>query len=373
MTFSPKFNVFLLALTLVFVSCKSSYENLDEGIYAEIKTTKGTMLTKLAYKKVPVLVANFVSLAEGTNTLVDSAFIGKKFYDGLIFHRVIDSFMIQGGDPLENGLGNPGYRFNDQFHPDLNHNKPGVIAMANAGPNTNGSQFYITEVPRPDLNDGYCVFGHLIEGYEVQDSISNVKTDANNKPLETISIKTINIIRKGKDAKKFDAPTIFKNHFIAEAKKEKKAKEKALALLKTTKQRFEKQKAKAKTLPSGLKYYITKKGSGPKLPPDSDVKTHYAVYFENGQLLQTSSLEIATKQNAVNPKRQKANGYKPIIASTSADAQMIPGFKEGLKQLNVGDKATLFLPYHLAYGEEGNRGIPPKSNLIFEVEVLSIE
>ncbi|HMQ43629.1 MAG TPA: peptidylprolyl isomerase, partial [Mariniflexile sp.] len=204
----------LFVVLTVFSSCKVQYPDLEDGLYAEFVTTKGTMLAKLAFDKAPITVANFVALAEGENTLVDSMYKEKKFYNGTIFHRVIDSFMIQGGDPLGTGEGNPGYRFNDEFHPDLKHDKPGILSMANSGPNTNGSQFFITEVPKPHLDNHYNVFGELVLGLDVQDSISNVKTDANNKPLEAVVVKELNIIRKGKKAKAFNTPKIFIDHFL---------------------------------------------------------------------------------------------------------------------------------------------------------------
>ncbi len=345
---------------------------MEDGLYAEFVTTKGTMLAKLAFDKAPITVANFVALAEGENTLVDSMYKEKKFYNGTIFHRVIDSFMIQGGDPLGTGEGNPGYRFNDEFHPDLKHDKPGILSMANSGPNTNGSQFFITEVPKPHLDNHYNVFGELVLGLDVQDSISNVKTDANNKPLEAVVVKELNIIRKGKKAKAFNAPKIFIDHFLKAEEIEKERIAKAEAILKANKQKFDKQLEAAVTLPSGLKYNITEKGTGAKLKEHSKVRTHYAVYFEDGKLLETSKLETAEAGNMVNLQRKAANQYQPISADIGPNARMIAGFKEGLQQLHVGDKATLFIPYHLAYGETGNRDIPPKTNLIFEVEIVEL-
>ncbi|MCL4119751.1 UNVERIFIED_CONTAM: hypothetical protein GTU68_066470 [Idotea baltica] len=263
--------------------------------------------------------------------------------------------MIQGGDPTGTGSGSPGYKFNGEFHPDLKHDKPGVLAMANSGPDTNGSQFYIMEVPKPFLDNKYNVFGQLIQGINIQDSISNVKTNSADKPIEDVVIEELNIIRQGKAAKKFDAPKVFINHFgeIERLKKEKEAK--AKAILEATIKKFKQQKEKAITLPSGLQYFVSEKGNGEKLDENSKVSTHYAVYFESGKLLETN-----------------ADGYQPIKASIGPDAGMIAGFKEGLQQLSVGDKATLFIPYHLAYGEAGNRGIPGKSNIIFEVEILEI-
>ena len=280
--------------------------------------------------------------------------------------------MIQGGDPLANGRGNPGYKFNDEFHPDLKHNKPGVLSMANPGKNSNGSQFFITEIPKPHLDNVHSVFGELVIGLDVHDSISNVKVGRGNKPLKDIVINELNIIRKGKSAKSFDAPDIFENHFAEVERLEKEKAEKAANILKATKEKFEEQRAKAIKLPSGLEYFITEKGSGNQLKETSKALTHYAVYFEDGKLLQTSKLETAEALDAVNEKQKAAGGYKPIEADCGPDARMIPGFKEGLKQLQVGDKATLFIPYHLAYGEAGGNGIPPKSNIIFEVEILEL-
>lgn len=363
--------IFLLAV-LNITSCKAHYPELGDGMYAEIITNKGTMVAKLAYEKAPITVANFVSLAEGTNTLVDSAYKGKKFYDGLIFHRVIDKFMIQGGDPLGDGSGGAGYKFDDEFHQDLKHDKPGILSMANSGPNTNGSQFFITEIPKPMLDNKYNVFGELVLGLDVQDSISNVATSSDDKPIEDVVIEELNIIRKGKSAKDFNAPEIFSNHFaeIERLEKEKEAKTKALKDANLAK--FKKQKENAITLPSGLKYSVTEKGTGKKLSQNSKILMHYSLYFEDGVLLETSKLETAEAQGVVNEARKAANQYQPIPAAIGPDARMITGFKEGLRQLSVGDKATLFIPYHLAYGESGNRAIPPKTNLIFEVDILEL-
>ncbi|NMH88586.1 peptidylprolyl isomerase [Flavivirga algicola] len=362
----------LITFSIFLASCKAQYPDLEDGLYAEFITTEGVMVAKLEHEKAPVTVANFVSLAEGTNTMVDSIYKGKKFYNGLIFHRVIDQFMIQGGDPTGTGSGSPGYKFMDEFHPDLKHDKPGILSMANSGRNTNGSQFFITEVPKPHLDNGYNIFGELVIGLEIQDSISNVKTAAGDRPIEDVIIKELNIIRKGKVAKSFDAPNIFNNHFAEAERKEKERKAKKEAILKATKEKFDEQQAKATTLSSGLQFFVTEKGTGEKLTENATVLTHYAVYFESGKLLQTSKLEIAEALDAVNEKRKAANGYQPITADIGPNASMIPGFKEGLRQLSVGDKATLFIPYHLAYGEAGTRGIPGKSNIIFEVEVLEL-
>jgi peptidyl-prolyl cis-trans isomerase A (cyclophilin A) len=370
---SKLIKILLLSFLLLVIACQKSYPDLEDGIYAEITTSKGTMLAKLYYKKAPNTVANFMSLAEGTNTLVDSIYKGKKFYNGTIFYRVIDSFLIQGGDPLGTGFGNSGYKFDDEFHPDLTHNRPGILGMANSGPNTNGSQFYITEIPNPNLDNIHSVFGELVLGFDVLDSISNVKTyEKNDKPIEDVIIKEINIIRIGIKAKAFDAPNIFINHFAELERIEKKRIETEEAIKKTTREKFNKQLEKATLLPSGLQFYISEKGNGEKLKESSKVITHYSVYFEDGRLLQTSKLDVAKALNAVEEERETNNDYQPIKADLSPKAKMVTGLKEGLQQLHVGDKATIFIPFYLAYGETGNVIIPPKSNLIFEVEVLEL-
>lgn len=369
---SNSFKISFFILLVSCLSCEAQYPNLEDGIYAEIVTNKGTMVAKLEFEKTPVTVANFISLAEGTNTMVDKAYKGKKFYNGLIFHRVMDNFMIQGGDPTATGNGNPGYKFKDEFHPDLKHDKPGILSMANSGPNTNGSQFFITEVPKPHLDNVHSVFGTLVLGLEIQDSISNVETQ-NTRPIKDVVIKEINIIRKGKAAKAFNAPKRFIDHFAEEEKRQKEAIAKAEALIKATQEKFSKQLEQAVSLTSGLKYFVTEKGTGEKLTETSKVLANYTLYFEDGKLLDTNKLETAETHNIVNEYRKAANQYQPIVCDISPNAQMISGFKEGLQQLHVGDKATLFIPYHLAYGETGNRGIPPKTDLIFEVEIIELQ
>ena len=353
-----KFIILLIASSLI--GCNNQHTNLEEGLYAEITTNKGSIIVKLEHKKTPVTVANFVSLSEGKNTLVSKEFKSKKYYDGLKFHRVLPDFMIQGGDPTGTGSGGPGYKFNDEFT-DLTHNSAGILSMANSGPATNGSQFFITHKATPWLDGKHTVFGKVIEGQEVVDSIA-----------QNDLIDKVIIIRKGKDAKKFDASYIFENSFqqriiIAKEKKAKQAiiKEKNVA-------KFEIIKKDAIILKSGLQHNITSKGNGIAVRSTNRAKVHYAVYFADGSLLETSKSEIAIANNLLNEKRMSAGQYSPLDAQVGPDGRMIEGFKEGLRLLNQGDKATLFLPYSIAYGANGIPGIPPKSDLIFEVEVVSV-
>ncbi|WP_298339098.1 peptidylprolyl isomerase [uncultured Algibacter sp.] len=365
--------VFILALVLAnFSSCSEKYDNLDDGIYAEFVTTKGIMVAKLTYKKTPVTVANFVSLSEGSNTLAKAEYKNKPYFNNTLFHRVIDNSIVQAGTPNGKSSGNPGYKFKDEFHPSLKHDKAGVLSMANFGPKTNGSQFFITEIPRPGLDNKHTVFGELVIGLDVLDSISQVKTDKDYRPIEPVLIKKLNIIRKGSDAKNFDASEFFESHFIEEERLEKERKAKTEALVKSTLEKFKKQKAKAIKLESGLQYFISEKGTGLHLHEDAEALVHYTVFTEDGKLIKTSKLEVAENLNAVNNKKKATNKYQPIRADIGPDAQMIPGFKEGLQQLSVGDKATLFIPYHLGFGEAGGNTVPGKTNIIFEVEVLKL-
>jgi len=218
MNFNHFKTLFLFVMcTSMLTSCKAQYADLDDGLYAEFVTNYGTMVAKLEFEKTPATVANFVSLAEGKNPMVDAKYANKKFFEGVIFHRVIDQFMIQGGDPTGTGRGNPGYRFKDEFHPDLKHSKSGILSMANSGPKTNGCQFFITEVPTPHLDGRHSVFGELVVGLDIQDAISNVQTGSGDKPVKDVVIKALNIIRKGQKAKAFNAAKVFATSAEAKA------------------------------------------------------------------------------------------------------------------------------------------------------------
>ena len=284
---------------------------------------------------------------------------GKNYYDGLTFHRVIEDFMIQGGDPTGTGSGSPGYSFKDEIVESLKHDSAGILSMANAGPGTNGSQFFITHKETPWLDGLHTVFGKVISGQEIVDSIE-----------QGDSILSITIERDGKEANKFNASKIFTNHF-KEEEKLKKEKEKMFQKLKNdVSKEHASLKTKSLETETGLKYFINSTNNGDLVDENKTILTHYAVYFEDGTLLDTSILEVAQRFNQVNAQRKSAGGYTPIEARVGPKDMMISGFKEGLKLLKIGDKATLFLPYYLAYGETEQRGIPAKSNLIFEVEIV---
>jgi peptidyl-prolyl cis-trans isomerase A (cyclophilin A) len=172
---------------------------VSQNVYARFSTTEGEFLVQLHADKTPKTVENFVGLAEGTKEFTDPRDNVKKsqpFYDGTIFHRVIDGFMIQGGDPLGQGIGGPGYKFGDEFHPTLRHDKAGILSMANAGPNTNGSQFFVTLAPTPHLDNRHSVFGEVVEGLDVVKRIGTTKTGARDRPAKDVVITKLSIERR---------------------------------------------------------------------------------------------------------------------------------------------------------------------------------
>ena len=377
--------LFGILLLLSSSSCQNIYPELGDGLFAEFATTKDTMVVQLFYKKVPLTVANFVALAEGTHPQLADSLKGKPYYNGTVFHRVMDKFMIQGGDPTATGMGGPGYTFGDEFDETLKHDKPGVLSMANPGPDANSSQFFITEVPTPWLDNKHTVFGQVVKGLEVQDSISNVAVaPGSNKPLEDVEILAINIIRQGFGARGFDAAKTWEKELplleekrlkkIEEAKKEaerqkKIAEEKMEAAAAEILPVLEDYKSKAKATNSGLLTYTITEGNGEKPALGSVVKLYYEGYFTDGKLFSTNVKDIDLKCGTYNEQKEQRGLYNQMPMKFSADAQMIPGFKEGVLAMTKGQKSFFYLPSHLAYGENGRGPIKPNSDLIFIVEL----
>ena len=346
----------LLAVT-TFYSCKDEHSNLPDGLYADIETNKGHIIVELDYKKAPITVANFVTLAEGKNEFItDEKLKNKPFYNGLKFHRVIPDFMIQSGDPLGTGSGDTGYKFKDEFT-DLKFDKGGVLAMANNGPGTNSSQFFITHVETPWLDGKHTIFGHVVEkGQEVV-----------NRVIQGDSIISVTIIRNGEAAKKFDAVKTFHDYFSEIAKEQSK-----FAGIQTEKAAYYASlRPKATKTNSGLEYIITEKGSGKKPATGTQVYIHYAGFLENGTLFDSSIEEVNKSFGKFDAARAEAKGYQPIPFQAGRKDGLIPGFIEGIEQLSFGDKAVLFIPSHLAYGAAGaGNVIPPNANIIFEIQLL---
>ncbi|WP_430906419.1 peptidylprolyl isomerase [Maribacter sp. 2-571] len=309
---------------------------MQDGIYAKFDTTKGEILVKLTHDKTPGTVGNFVSLAEGTkkNTVKSE---GEPYYDGLKFHRVIPDFMIQGGCPQGTGTGDAGYKFDDEFHPELVHDAPGVLSMANAGPGTNGSQFFITHIATPWLDNKHTVFGHVATGQEIVDAI------AQNDVIERLEI-----VRVGEEAKAWDANAAFDSLAATKAAREAEAKKQQAAEL-------DKVAAGFNETASGLRYQIIQKGDGAKAQAGDKVAVHYEGSLLNGQVFDSSY-----KRN------------EPIAFQVGV-GQVIPGWDEGIMLLEVGDKARFVIPSDLGYGSAGAGGvIPPNATLIFDVELMKV-
>jgi FKBP-type peptidyl-prolyl cis-trans isomerase len=310
---------------------------MEDGIYANIKTNKGEITLKLEFEKTPLTTANFIALSEGKmkNKRKD---LGTPYYDGIKFHRVIADFMIQGGCPDGNGMGDPGYKFADEFHPDLKHDKGGILSMANSGPGTNGSQFFITHKETPWLDGKHSVFGNVIEGMDVVNSI------AQDDVMESVTISRI-----GSKAKSFDAVKVFSSEQIRlEKEAEKKAKETAAANKKLMEG--------ATITESGLGYIMVKEGSGVQAENGKTVSVHY-----------TGKLTDGTKFDSSLDRNQP-------IEFVLGQGRVIKGWDEGISYLKVGGKATFIISSDLAYGERGAGGvIPPNATLIFDVELVDVK
>jgi cyclophilin family peptidyl-prolyl cis-trans isomerase/FKBP-type peptidyl-prolyl cis-trans isomerase len=398
--------IFSLALMLSATSCNDNgrYSDLGDGIYAEIVTNNDTMVAKLFYDKVPLTVSNFIALAEGTHPMVNEKFKGKKFYNGLTFHRIMNNFMIQGGDPEGSGMGGPGYKFGSEFDITLKHDKPGILSMANSGGlNTNGSQFFITDAPTPWL-DGYdangdlkdctqpkvgchSVFGEIVVGLDAADTISNLPVGQGNKPNEDVIIKEINIIRVGYEARKFDAAKTWETELpLLEEKRvkaEEDAKKEAEDAQKASEAMFNEAaaellltlndyKSKTSTSATGLMTYVITKGTGEKVKQGDNVMVWYEGYFADGKLFDSNRKDVEEKFGKLNPQKVERGMYSPMPMLVSPDAQIVAGFKEGVANLSVGEKIYIYLPSHLAYGEAGRGNIQPNTDLSFIIEMVEI-
>lgn len=343
-------SLFILCSVLIWTAAVSAAAPADsrqnsaafgDGVYALFETTKGEIAAELYYKKVPLTVTNFVGLAEGT--IQSHQAPGKKYYDGIVFHRVIKDFMIQGGDPTGTGRGGPGYRFPDEFREDLKHDSAGILSMANAGPGTNGSQFFITHKATPWLDGKHTVFGKVVKGQGVVDAIE-----------QGDKIITLKIIRNGKDAEAFKSGQEQFDALLSKFKE--KAEMEQEKLVKEFQAGMQKAYPDAKPAESGLMYVYKKDGEGDKPEKGSIVSVHYTGRFKDGKVFD-SSVERG----------------QPIEFRVGM-GQVIPGWDLALLDMQKGEARTLLIPYWLAYGERGYPGaIPPKSDLIFEVELVDIK
>mgnify|MGYP001286818979 CR=1 FL=1 len=324
---------------------------LGKGMYAVFYTDKGNIYCELEYEKTPMTVGNFVALAQGKFEK-DSIKISKPYYDGLKFHRVIADFMIQGGCPLGNGTGDPGYKFPDEIDDELKHSGPGILSMANSGPNTNGSQFFITHKATPWLDGKHTVFGHVVHGQNIVDSIA--KDDLINK---------IKIIRKGRSAKKWKAMSNFESNLEAyeSALKEKEVEYAKIDAMSNEEYSSYMHKEVQKDFPnaqvskSGLVFLIENEGQGLRPEKGSAVSLHYT-----GTLRKDGSkFDSSRDRNQPLQFNYKVN-------------KMIPGFEEGIALIGQGGVIKVIIPYFQAYGKAGRGPIPPYADLVFDIELLNV-
>lgn len=327
------------AMILMNGACSSKGKNMDsikdkEGLFAIIDTSKGQIALELYYKDAPLTVCNFVGLAEGK---LDAA-NGKPFYNGLKFHRVIKDFMIQGGDPRGNGTGGPGYKFADEEVP-YTFNEPGYLAMANAGANTNGSQFFITHVETPWLNGKHTIFGHVV---------SSADQDVVNAIAQGDEIKSVKIIRNGADAESFNATQSDWDELNKAAVAKAVAAKEAKYAAKITE--VEKNFPGYEKTSDGIYFKVLKAGSGAKCGKGKNVNVDYKGYLVDGSVFDGSSALVK-------------GGHGPLDFTTGA-GQMIPGFDTMVQDMQRGETRSFVLPPDLAYGERGYPGVIPESSYI---------
>jgi peptidyl-prolyl cis-trans isomerase A (cyclophilin A) len=309
---------------------------MQDGLYANFHTSKGLITVALHYRETPMTVGNFVGLAQGTMPNKAKA-EGTPYYDGLDFHRVIADFMIQGGCPEGRGTGGPGYQFPDEIVPALKHDGPGVLSMANAGPGTNGSQFFITHVETGWLDGKHTVFGKVTEGQDVVDAVK-----------QGDRLEKLEIVAVGADAEAFDAQAAFDAGMLSIRKKEEEAKAAQAEALKSLTEGMT-------ATESGLHYRMDVEGKGPKPKAGQNVSVHYTGMLTDGSIFDSS-----------------VQRGEPIAIPIGA-GRVIAGWDEGIMLLNEGGKARLVIPSHLGYGAQGAGGvIPPNATLIFDVELVKV-
>ena len=311
-------------------------EHLTDGLYAVLHTNKGDITLLLEYEKTPMTVANFVGLAEGTLNINGK---NKPFYSNIKFHRVIENFMIQSGCPKGNGTGGPGYTFPDEFDESLKHTGPGVLSMANAGPGTNGSQFFITHVATPWLDGKHSVFGRVVDGIDVVNAIAQDDT-----------IQTVEIVRKGAQAEAFVVSReAFTQYVLATEEKNQKREASEKAKLEDE---LRNRWPDAILTSSGLRYVVKKAGDGKKKPGHGqEVTVHYTGSLLDGRVFDSSVRRGSPAQFAI--------------------GEVIEGWNEALLTMSEGEQRTLIIPPDLGYGTMGYPGvIPPNSYLVFDVELI---
>ena len=328
-----------------------------DGLYAVFETSLGTFACALEFEKTPVTVGSFVGLAEGRIQFLDprtQEWVSRPYYDGLKFHRVAKDFVIQGGDPLGDGTGGPGYAFIDECRPDLRHDRPGILSMANSGPGTNGSQFFITLSKLSYLNDRHTVFGHVVFGIDVIQRIANQPMTGPDQstPVVDIVLRKLTILRRGAAAERFDPVAAFarQDAIMAEREVQRQAQAQQFRVM------LEKEMAQADSLPDGVRYIVRNAGEGAQPNGGEIISVHYAGYLEDGTKFDSSYDRDLPFQFPV------SQGY------------IIKGLDEMFRAMRPGERRRVVVPSEMAYGEHGAKrfGIPPNATLVFDIELLEI-
>ncbi len=379
---------YIILLSVFIISCTpEKYKTLKEGIYAEIITNKGEILLELYAEDVPMTVANFVSLVEGTHPIILDSLKNKSFYEGIIFHRVVNNFVIQAGGFTTNGRKPTGYTFGDEFPKDIDgkllykHNDKGILSMANGGPATNNSQFFITHRPIPHLDGKHSVFGKTVinsnqlkdlhlkykDSLALKKAIDSTRMAVVNRITQKDTILTVNIIKLGTKAKNFNASEVFETNYrkytksreeLKKAEIEAEKKRYSNYLENKTKFLAKMDESKAQKTPSGLRVLMLKKNStGKKVVDSKPLTVNYTLYTADGKKIQST---------------KDVNGKPFVCQLNDAQRPMIAGFKEGVLMMKEGEKARLFIPYYIGYGEQKFGPFPAKSDLVFEIDVLKV-
>jgi peptidylprolyl isomerase len=329
-----------------------------DGIYAVFETTLGTFVCRLEPTKVPVTVGNFVGLAEGTKEFRDprtGAMVHRRFYDGLKFHRVLPSFVVQGGDPKGDGTGGPGYEFIDEFDPSLHFDAAGMLAMANAGPDKNGSQFFVTLAATPHLNGRHSIFGGVILGMDVVQAMAKQPRTGLDRsiPVTDIVMRKVRIVRSGDAAVAFDATAAFARQ--AELRARRLETERAAS--EAFRARLAQDRARATRAPSGLLYIVVGPGSGEPPRAGDTISTHCTGFLEDGKRFWST--------------HDSGEPFRVVIGV----GKVIKAWEEAYLEMRPGEQRRLIVPPELGYGAQGNprAGIPGNSTLVFDVELLAVE
>jgi peptidylprolyl isomerase len=327
------------------------------GLYAVFETSLGDIVCRLEHERTPVTVGNFVGLAEGAWDTRDprtGASMRRRFYDGSSFHRVVPGFVVQGGDPTGDGRGDPGYTFANEFVTALRHDRAGVLSMADAGSDRNGSQFFITLSPAPFLDDRQTVFGHVVDGMDVVERVARQPLGVDARPLTPVVIEHVRIVRSGETARAFDAAAAFERRdSLRQSRDAQRAERQAAFQARVTQER-----ARAVRSSSGLLFVVLQPGRGVPPRPGDTISAHLT-----GWLASDGTRFWSTHDQGL--------PFRVVVGQK----RVIPAWEETYLAMRPGEKRFLIVPPELGWGEAGNpgAGVPAGASLVFEIELLAVE